>query len=217
MEMVLFHVIADPACAEVRKQIVAWKLKDEIDFRNIDTSPAARAELEKSLGRIEVPALQTEGAWVVGGRDVLDYLSTLAHDPAFVLYPRFDELAAEVWRDVMALLPLDLRPVISRIQFLIEDEISEELKSELSDSVDPSSEEVCGLHVGVPITHDSVMTPSWEPPRVYLFRFAILNLLEPVDDNAEIHLKYEIAVTLLHEMGHHFGLSELDLDRLGYS
>ncbi|MFM8733132.1 MAG: metallopeptidase family protein, partial [Phycisphaerales bacterium] len=33
----------------------------------------------------------------------------------------------------------------------------------------------------------------------------------------EERVRHEIRVTLLHELGHHFGLSEEDLGRLGYA
>jgi predicted Zn-dependent protease with MMP-like domain len=48
--------------------------------------------------------------------------------------------------------------------------------------------------------------------RVYLFRKALLE--EAGHD--ELRLKEEIAITLLHEVGHFFGLEEEDLERLGF-
>ena len=46
---------------------------------------------------------------------------------------------------------------------------------------------------------------------IYLFQEDI----ETVSDT-EAQLKEEVRTTVLHEIGHHFGLNEDDLDKLGY-
>jgi predicted Zn-dependent protease with MMP-like domain len=50
------------------------------------------------------------------------------------------------------------------------------------------------------------------PPRVVVFRRP---LLEDFPDPAE--LREQVRITLLHEIGHHFGMDEDRLDDLGYS
>jgi hypothetical protein len=51
----LFHEIADPASAAVRRRVVEAGLKDRVDFRNV-AYPEARADFER-LGGTTVPAL----------------------------------------------------------------------------------------------------------------------------------------------------------------
>jgi predicted Zn-dependent protease with MMP-like domain len=51
-----------------------------------------------------------------------------------------------------------------------------------------------------------------EPPRVVVFRHP---LMEDFPDPAE--LRDQVRITLLHEIGHHFGMDERRLDDLGYS
>lgn len=131
----------------------------------------------------------------------------------------FDRLAFEVWNEVRGLIPPELHAHLGRVEFLILDEAPPEILREIepldeNDVVDPL--EVCGFYWGVPLTEMSVFDPDLTPPRVYLFREALLELIDPEDPEPAAALREEIAITLLHEIGHHFGLSEEDLERLGY-
>jgi predicted Zn-dependent protease with MMP-like domain len=77
--------------------------------------------------------------------------------------------------------------------------------------------EICGMNVGVPITEDSLLDPALFPTQVYIFREALLAQVD-YDGSPEAvdELREEIAITLLHEIGHFFGLDEEDLARLGF-
>ncbi|NJL23793.1 MAG: metallopeptidase family protein [Calothrix sp. SM1_5_4] len=78
-------------------------------------------------------------------------------------------------------------------------------------------ETLCGLHLGVPLPEASMIEPPLYPVRVYLFRMALLDMVDyDGSDEALADLREEIAITLLHEIGHYFGLGEDDLDRLGF-
>ena len=68
-----------------------------------------------------------------------------------------------------------------------------------------------GLYVGVPRTERSVEHSGRMPDVIYVFQEDV----ELVSDS-EADLVREVRVTVLHEIGHHFGLDEDDLDRLGY-
>jgi hypothetical protein len=65
---VLFHRIADPACAAVRREIVARGLKQRIDFQNLHEDEAAA--LFARLAGAEVPAIW-DGSRLVSGRDAI--------------------------------------------------------------------------------------------------------------------------------------------------
>lgn len=71
--------------------------------------------------------------------------------------------------------------------------------------LDPNSDEVMGLFEGVPITeqHDDFTHPN----RVWLFKHPIENASRSLEEVA-----YEIRRTIIHEVAHHFGWSEEDLD-----
>lgn len=72
--------------------------------------------------------------------------------------------------------------------------------------------ELCGLHTGIPITHRSVEHAWRLPDHIELFRGPI----KRVAKNTRTSLSEQIRITLLHEIGHHFGLDEDQLTQLGY-
>lgn len=68
-----------------------------------------------------------------------------------------------------------------------------------------------GLYTGRPLPSRSVEDSARMPDVIYLFQDDI----EQVCDSAD-EVRAEVRVTVLHEIGHHFGLDEDDLTRLGY-
>jgi predicted Zn-dependent protease with MMP-like domain len=69
-----------------------------------------------------------------------------------------------------------------------------------------------GLYRGRPRTVRSVEDSGTLPDVVYIFQKPIESICHDEDS-----LRQQIRVTVLHEIGHHYGLSENDLQRLGYS
>ena len=70
--------------------------------------------------------------------------------------------------------------------------------------------ELTGLYEGVPLTERSVEQSGTLPERIRLFRRAILDEWAGGNDTLE-HL---VAHVLVHEVGHHFGLSDDDMHAL---
>lgn len=68
-----------------------------------------------------------------------------------------------------------------------------------------------GLYVGRPRTRRSVEDSGAMPDVIYLFQRNI----ETVCDSAD-ELIDQVRKTVLHEIGHHFGMGEDDLEALGY-
>ena len=68
-----------------------------------------------------------------------------------------------------------------------------------------------GLYVGRPRTERSVEDSGRMPDVIYIFQ-------EPIEQvcNNEAELVGQVRKTVLHEIGHHFGMDEKDLDELGY-
>lgn len=71
--------------------------------------------------------------------------------------------------------------------------------------------ELLGLYRGTPLTDRSVESPDL-PDRVTLYQRNIEAECDTEDELAD-----EIRTTLLHEIGHFFGLDEQDLDDAGYA
>lgn len=130
---------------------------------------------------------------------------------------RFDRLFDEVLEE----LPPALHDLFEEKPLIIDDAPDEHLRREMG--VEDETE-LLGLHTGVPLTERSVDdAPGLEV--MHLFREGIIEHAggwEPwVDEDGhecggEEAIREEIRITLLHEIGHHFGLDEDDLARLGY-
>jgi predicted Zn-dependent protease with MMP-like domain len=81
-----------------------------------------------------------------------------------------------------------------------------------------SADELCGLHSGVMLTERSVEQSGDLPTQIHIFRDGIAAQAGGWPAGApEENLRTEIRTTVLHEIGHHFGLEEDDLDDLGYA
>ena len=70
--------------------------------------------------------------------------------------------------------------------------------------------ELSGLYEGVPLTERSVDQSGMLPERVRLFRRSILDEWATRDET----LERLVAHVLIHEIGHHFGLSDADMHAL---
>jgi hypothetical protein len=74
-EFVLFHTVADPASARVRREIVARGLKPRIDFQNVDSDEGAK--LFAARQGTSLPAVW-DGERLITGADTIDrWLSEL--------------------------------------------------------------------------------------------------------------------------------------------
>ena len=123
---------------------------------------------------------------------------------------RFDAMVEEV----IATLPAPLKKLLDEIPVIVEDTPDDDTLDELGEEDEAG---LMGLHTGVPFTEQSVESSGELPPDIRLFREGIVAEAggwEGLD--AEAVIAEEIRVTLLHEIGHQFGLDEDDLERLGY-
>jgi predicted Zn-dependent protease with MMP-like domain len=84
-------------------------------------------------------------------------------------------------------------------------------RKQLKDAGLGKDELLLGLYHGVPRPDRSVEHSGRMPDVIYIFQEDIELVSE-----TEADLVGQVRVTVLHEIGHHFGLSEEDLDELGY-
>jgi predicted Zn-dependent protease with MMP-like domain len=73
-----------------------------------------------------------------------------------------------------------------------------------------------GLYTGISLLDRSVNDWGQPSPVVQIYRLGILSQSRKRDGFDEAALREIIRRTILHEYGHHVGLTEADLDRLGY-
>ncbi|MEM6458064.1 MAG: metallopeptidase family protein [Planctomycetota bacterium] len=117
-------------------------------------------------------------------------------------------------------LPEALRELLERVPLIVDDEPTPRLLESLGMSAADDAD-LCGLHEGVPLTERSVEDVPDVPEQMMLFRGPILRLADYPERGPtaadEAELRRQVHITLLHEMGHHFGLDEDDLEALGYA
>lgn len=100
----------------------------------------------------------------------------------------------------MGMLPPEFRQRLDNIEIVVEE-------------VPPAAEEhrvLLGLYEGVPVPEQGWGAPHL-PARVTLFRGPLEARARSADD-----LAHEVAVTVLHELAHHFGIDDDRLDELGW-
>jgi predicted Zn-dependent protease with MMP-like domain len=115
-----------------------------------------------------------------------------------------DRLAREAWAGLPETFRAMAGDVIIRIQDFAEDDLLDEMGIE-----DPF--ELTGLYMGVDLTRQSITYPTPHAPMVFLYRRAILN--EWIE-HGDVALSDLVAHVLVHEVGHHFGLSDEQMDAL---
>jgi len=114
----------------------------------------------------------------------------------------FKKLVAEA----LELIPAEFRPYLENVEIVVEDWPSEDLL----ESMDiPEDEGLYGLYSGTPLT-ERHFDHLGLPDRITLFRG---ELMEDFPDRDE--LRREVAMTVLHEIAHHFGIDEERLEELG--
>ena len=115
----------------------------------------------------------------------------------------FEELAAQAWER----LPQEFRAMCDGVVIRIEDFATDEVLKSLG--ID-SPFDLMGLYQGVSLDRKSVMDSGREPDMVFLYRRAILDYWAESDET----LGALVTHVLVHEIGHHFGLSDADMEAL---
>src|SRR4051812_2977976 len=128
-------------------------------------------------------------------------------DQLFGRAPSLDDLALLAERAFEA-LPAEFRKLTGQVLFRVEDFAEQAVLDELGI---PDPFELTGLYQGVDLTHRSVFDPSPQPSMVFLYRRPIL---DEWADHGEITLEELVAHVLVHEIGHHFGLSDADIEAI---
>ncbi len=103
-------------------------------------------------------------------------------------------------------LPQEFRDKLENVEILVLDfpdaDIIESMNLE-------SKWDLLGLYVGVPLTQRSVFSTPTLPERIFLFKRPIQSAAAGPEGMATV-----IRDVLIHEIGHHFGFDEDDLERL---
>ncbi|QGZ93213.1 metallopeptidase family protein [Terricaulis silvestris] len=116
----------------------------------------------------------------------------------------FDRLAQDAW----SALPKQFRAMAGEVLIRIEDFADEQILADM-EIEDPF--ELTGLYHGVDLTQQSIMDPAPTQPMVFLYRRAIL---DEWIERGDVTLAELVSHVLVHEIGHHFGLSDEAMDAI---
>jgi predicted Zn-dependent protease with MMP-like domain len=105
---------------------------------------------------------------------------------------RFEELVS----DGLDLVPEELLRLMDNVVVLVEDD---------------SSEGLLGLYEGYALTDRGQEYTGVLPDRITIFRRPILSVCDTEDDVVD-----EVAITVVHEIAHHFGIDDKVLHDLGW-
>ena len=108
---------------------------------------------------------------------------------------RFDELGS----DALDLIPPELAAAMDNVVVLVEDR-------------HPQDAELLGLYEGVALTERDSDYVGSLPDAITIYREALLDVCETDEELIE-----EVAVPVIHEIAHHFGIDDDRLEQLGWA
>jgi predicted Zn-dependent protease with MMP-like domain len=107
---------------------------------------------------------------------------------------RFDELVA----DALDLVPGEFASAMNNVVVLVEDR-------------NPDDESLLGLYEGIALTERDSTYGGVLPDRITIYREALLDICDSEADVVD-----EVAITVVHEIAHHFGIDDDKLHALGW-
>ncbi|WP_285551389.1 metallopeptidase family protein [Actinoplanes regularis] len=108
---------------------------------------------------------------------------------------RFEELVGEALDEV----PAELLSLMNNVVFLVED-------------ASPDGDDLLGLYEGTALTNRGWDYAGVLPDRITIYRLPTLRVCDTEDDVVE-----EVAITVVHEIAHHFGIDDHRLHELGWA
>lgn len=115
----------------------------------------------------------------------------------------FQTIAGAAWERLPGQFRQMCGDLVIRVVDFADDDVLDELEIE-------SPFELLGLYQGVSLNQQSTGDPPREPDMVFLYRRAILDEWT----NGEDSLGEIITHVLIHEIGHHFGYSDADMEAI---
>jgi predicted Zn-dependent protease with MMP-like domain len=128
--------------------------------------------------------------------------------------PELREIFDQQLERVLPELPQQVRDFMEKVPLVVEDYPSPEVMRRVGVR---HRSALCGLYTGIPLIRRSVN--DWGVPSdvIHIFRQGILSQSRAQGGGInDEELRKQIRFTILHEYGHHVGLSERELRALGY-
>lgn len=128
-----------------------------------------------------------------------------AHVPFPMPFPMSEDEFESAVSDALDRIPAELAKTMDNVAVFIEDDYTPQ-PGEDPDTV------LLGLYEGVPLTErDSWWDAGSLPDRITIYRQPILEICASREDVIE-----EVTITVVHEIAHHFGISDERLHELGW-
>jgi acetylglutamate kinase len=125
---------------------------------------------------------------------------------AFGVPPSIEDIAAMA-EHALADIPPHLLAHATDVGVTVEDRADDATLKEMNLE---SPWDLSGLYRGVPLTQRSVLDPARQPDRIFIYREAIL--LEWIETGEDLYCLVRNVV--VHEIAHHFGFSDEDIDAI---
>jgi predicted Zn-dependent protease with MMP-like domain len=122
------------------------------------------------------------------------------------LPPSADDIEAMAKR-VLASMPAEFKGELGDVVIRVEEFPDEDVEREMG--LD-SPFDLLGLYRGVAVPHKSVSDPRPHIDMIFLYRRPILDYWCDTGED----LAHVVRHVLIHEIGHHFGFSDDDMDRI---
>jgi acetylglutamate kinase len=126
--------------------------------------------------------------------------------PTYTTPPGLEDIHAMA-EAALAALPMRLAKHVSNVAIMVEDIADDET---LSDMGVDNPWELTGLYRGTPLSERGANDTLTVPDTILLFREAIL--LEWIEEGES--LPNLVASVLVHEIAHHFGFTDMDIEQL---
>ncbi|MFN8072246.1 MAG: metallopeptidase family protein [Mycobacterium sp.] len=114
--------------------------------------------------------------------------------PVAMSEDRFEELVS----DALDLIPRELAAAIDNVVVLVSDR-------------HPEDPDLLGLYEGIALTERDSHYGGALPDTITIFRESLLEICDTDEDVVE-----EVAITVIHELAHHFGIDDDRLHELGW-
>jgi predicted Zn-dependent protease with MMP-like domain len=119
----------------------------------------------------------------------------MGHVPVDMSRERFEELVGEALDEV----PNELLALMNNVVFMVEDRPAD------------GSDDLLGLYEGTALTDRGWDYAGVLPDRITIYRIPTLKVCDTETDVID-----EVAITVVHEIAHHFGIDDHRLHELGW-
>lgn len=153
----------------------------------------------KAHRRSRMLNVQSSGAAARGGQD---FDATRVRRMIAISQAEFDQAVSDALRGI----PAEFQPYLENVLIEV---LPRPTPKMMRDYDIP--DDALGYYMGTPLAERSIDASAALPDRILIFREPLTEMCESREELID-----EIRITVLHEVGHHFGLDEDQLEHLGY-